>query len=65
MVLFDEMGLDSSLLKAVNDLGFQEPTPIQEKVIPKILTGKNDLVAQAQTGTGKTAAVVAIAQTLQ
>ena len=56
MVLFDEMGLDSSLLKAVKELGFQEPTPIQDKVIPKILTGKNDLVAQAQTGTGKTAA---------
>jgi ATP-dependent RNA helicase DeaD len=56
MVLFDEMGLDSSLLKAVKELGFQEPTPIQEKVIPKILTDKNDLVAQAQTGTGKTAA---------
>ena len=56
MVLFDEMVLDSSLLKAVKELGFQEPTPIQEKVIPKILTDKNDLVAQAQTGTGKTAA---------
>ncbi|MCK4853556.1 MAG: DEAD/DEAH box helicase, partial [Bacteroidales bacterium] len=56
MVLFDEMGLDGSLLKAVKELGFQEPTPIQEKVIPKILTDKNDLVAQAQTGTGKTAA---------
>ena len=56
MLLFDQMGLDGSLLKAVSQLGFQEPTPIQEKVIPKILTEKNDLVAQAQTGTGKTAA---------
>ena len=56
MVLFEKMGLDSSLLKAVKELGFQEATPIQEKVIPKILTDKNDLVAQAQTGTGKTAA---------
>lgn len=56
MVLFDEMGLDSSLLKAVKELGFQEPTPVQEKVIPKILSGENDMVAQAQTGTGKTAA---------
>jgi len=56
MVLFDEMGLDSSLLKAVKELGFTEPTPIQEKVIPKMLTEKKDLVAQAQTGTGKTAA---------
>jgi ATP-dependent RNA helicase DeaD len=56
MILFDEMGLDGPLLKAVKELGFQEPTPIQEKVIPKILTDKKDLVAQAQTGTGKTAA---------
>jgi len=56
MVMFDEMGLDGSLLKAVKELGFKEPTPIQDKVIPKILTEKNDLVAQAQTGTGKTAA---------
>jgi len=56
MILFNEMGLDDSLLKAVEELGFQEPTPIQERVIPKILSDKNDLVAQAQTGTGKTAA---------
>jgi len=56
MVLFDEMGLEESILRAVKELGFQEPTPIQEKVIPKILTDKNDLIAQAQTGTGKTAA---------
>ena len=56
MISFDEMGLDDSLLKAVEELGFQKPTPIQEKVIPKILADKKDLVAQAQTGTGKTAA---------
>ena len=56
MVLFDEMGLDSSILKAVKELGFENPTPIQEKVIPKILADKNDLIARAQTGTGKTAA---------
>ena len=56
MVLFDEMGLDDSLLKAARELGFLEPTPIQEKVIPKILQDKKDLVAQAQTWTGKTAA---------
>ena len=56
MILFDEMGLDDSLLKAVEELGFEKPTPIQEKVIPKILIDKSDLVAQAQTGTGKTAA---------
>ena len=56
MVLFDEMGLDSSILKAIKDLGFENPTPIQEKVIPRILADKKDLIARAQTGTGKTAA---------
>lgn len=56
MVLFDEMGLNDSLLKAVNELGFEKPTPIQEKVIPNIMAEGRDLVALAQTGTGKTAA---------
>ena len=56
MILFEEMGLDASLLKAVKELGFETPTPIQEKVIPRILTDKVDLIALAQTGTGKTAA---------
>lgn len=56
MVLFDEMGLDGSILKAVKELGFENPTPIQEKVIPRILAEKKDLIARAQTGTGKTAA---------
>jgi len=56
MALFDEMGLDSSLLKAVAELGFEKPTPIQEKVIPGILSDSRDLIALAQTGTGKTAA---------
>jgi len=56
MILFDEMGLDGSLLKAVDELGFVNPTPIQEKVVPVILESRNDLIALAQTGTGKTAA---------
>ncbi len=56
MVPFDEMGLDGSILKAVKELGFENPTPIQEKVIPRILADKKDLIARAQTGTGKTAA---------
>ncbi len=56
MILFEEMGLDASLLKAVKELGFETPTLIQEKVIPRILTDKVDLIALAQTGTGKTAA---------
>lgn len=53
---FDESGLKDELLKAVKDLGFVEPTPIQEKTIPVILESTNDLIALAQTGTGKTAA---------
>ncbi|MEX0988503.1 MAG: DEAD/DEAH box helicase [Bacteroidales bacterium] len=56
MVLFNEMGLDDSIQKAVSELGFTEATPIQEKVIPQILGKKQDLIALAQTGTGKTAA---------
>ncbi|MEN8226389.1 MAG: DEAD/DEAH box helicase [Bacteroidota bacterium] len=56
MILFDQMGLDGSLLKGVKELGFDAPTPIQEKVIPRIIGDKSDLVALAQTGTGKTAA---------
>jgi ATP-dependent RNA helicase DeaD len=53
---FEEAGLNPELLKAINDLGFVSPTPIQEKVIPYLLTSDTDLVALAQTGTGKTAA---------
>lgn len=57
MKLLDSIGLDERLLKAVTDLGFEKPMPIQEKVIP-FLTADDfgDLVALAQTGTGKTAA---------
>ncbi|MCF8224347.1 MAG: DEAD/DEAH box helicase [Bacteroidales bacterium] len=56
MILFNEMGLDDPIQRAVNELGFIEPTPIQEEVIPKILADSQDLIALAQTGTGKTAA---------
>ncbi|MDZ7758265.1 DEAD/DEAH box helicase [Rhodohalobacter sp.] len=52
---FSELGIQPEILKAVNDMGFEAPTSIQEKCIPQILAGK-DLVGQAQTGTGKTAA---------
>ncbi|XP_028835712.1 putative ATP-dependent RNA helicase DDX56 [Denticeps clupeoides] len=52
---FHEMGLDDRLLKAVADLGWAEPTLIQEKAIPLALDGK-DLLARARTGSGKTAA---------
>ncbi|KAI4901015.1 hypothetical protein NFI96_010352 [Prochilodus magdalenae] len=52
---FHEMGLDDRLLKAIADLGWAEPTLIQEKAIPLALEGK-DLLARARTGSGKTAA---------
>jgi len=52
---FNEFGLSPAVLKAVSALGFQIPTPIQEKAIPLILEGR-DLMGLAQTGTGKTAA---------
>ena len=50
------MGLDAEIQLAVEELGFEQPTPIQEKTIPFLLNKKQDLVALAQTGTGKTAA---------
>jgi ATP-dependent RNA helicase RhlE len=51
---FDSLGLSAELLRAVSEQGYTEPTPIQKKAIPTILTGK-DVMAGAQTGTGKTA----------
>ncbi len=52
---FNGLGLSDSLLKAIGELGFEKPTPVQAKAIPLILQGK-DIIASAQTGTGKTAA---------
>jgi ATP-dependent RNA helicase DeaD len=54
-LLFEEMDLSPKLKKAIKDLGFEEATPIQSLVIPPILEGQ-DVIGQAQTGTGKTAA---------
>jgi superfamily II DNA/RNA helicase len=54
---FSKLGLSSSLLKAVADANYNEPTAIQKQAIPVVLSGKN-LVAAAQTGTGKTASFV-------
>ena len=51
---FETLGLSEGVLKAINDLGYEKPTPIQEKAIPVVLMGR-DLVGLAQTGTGKTA----------
>ncbi|TWH45451.1 DEAD/DEAH box helicase [Sporomusa sp. KB1] len=55
MEKFKELGISDLTIRALSDMGFEEPTPIQEQAIPILLTGK-DLVGQAQTGTGKTAA---------
>lgn len=56
MTSFKALGLNENLLKALEDLGFETPTPIQEQTIPVLLSEKRDLVGLAQTGTGKTAA---------
>jgi len=56
-MLFSSLKLSDPIVKAVTELGYQTPTPIQEQAIPVILAGKN-LIAAAQTGTGKTAGFV-------
>lgn len=56
MSTFKETGLSPEIIKATDELGFESPTPIQEKMIPNILNSREDVVALAQTGTGKTAA---------
>ena len=55
MVSFEELGLNTSIVKAVKKIGMEQPFPIQEHCIPLILKGK-DVIGQAHTGTGKTAA---------
>ena len=56
MTSFEELGVAPALLRAIADMGFENPMPVQEKVIPELLGDNRDLVALAQTGTGKTAA---------
>ena len=56
MINFEEMGFTPGILKAIKELGFENPMPVQEKVIPLMLAGEVDIIALAQTGTGKTAA---------
>ena len=53
-MLFTELGLSDSILRAIEEHGYTTPTPIQAKSIPAVLKG-GDLLAAAQTGTGKTA----------
>ncbi len=52
---FKSLGISAAIIKSLSDMGFEEPTPIQEQAIPILMEGK-DLLGQAQTGTGKTAA---------
>lgn len=62
---FEQMGLRNELVKAIAQKGFESPTPIQQKAIPAALTGR-DIMGQAQTGTGKTAAFgIPILQTIE
>ena len=56
MNLFEQLGLDEPILKAIKDMGFETPSEIQQKAIPTLLANGADMVALAQTGTGKTAA---------
>ena len=53
---FLELGIRHEVVNAISELGFEKPSPIQEKAIPVLLTGNDDFVGLAQTGTGKTAA---------
>lgn len=56
MTAFKNLGLEENLLKAIADMGFEEPSEIQKKAIPILLDRETDMVSLAQTGTGKTAA---------
>ncbi len=56
MTTFKDLGVREDLLKAISEIGYESPMPVQEKVIPHLLNEDSDVVALAQTGTGKTAA---------
>ena len=56
MKTFEELGVREDIRRAIEELGFENPMPVQEEVIPYLLGNKNDVIALAQTGTGKTAA---------
>ena len=56
MKTFQELGVSEEILRAITELGYENPMPVQEEVIPYLLGNGNDVVALAQTGTGKTAA---------
>ena len=56
MSTFQSLGLEENFLQAINDLGFEKPSEVQQKTIPLLLSQDTDMVSLAQTGTGKTAA---------
>jgi ATP-dependent RNA helicase DeaD len=56
MKTFEELGVSAAIRRAIEELGFVQPMPVQEAVIPYLLSGERDVIALAQTGTGKTAA---------
>lgn len=56
MKTFEELGVCEDIRRAITELGFEQPMPVQEEVIPYLLGNRNDVIALAQTGTGKTAA---------
>ncbi len=56
MKTFEELGVSEGIRKAIEEMGFVQPMPVQEEVIPYLLGNRNDVIALAQTGTGKTAA---------
>ena len=56
MKTFEQLGVASEIIKAIHELGFEQPMPVQEEVIPLLLAKTRDIIALAQTGTGKTAA---------
>ena len=56
MKTFEELGVNEEIRRAIEEMGFEHPMPVQEEVIPYLLGTRNDVIALAQTGTGKTAA---------
>ncbi|MBN2349127.1 MAG: DEAD/DEAH box helicase, partial [Bacteroidales bacterium] len=57
MISFKKIGIEESILSAISELGFENPMPVQAEVIPQLISNPGgDIIALAQTGTGKTAA---------
>ncbi|HBK32970.1 DEAD/DEAH box helicase [Limibacterium fermenti] len=56
MSTFEQLGVAPEILRAIQEMGFEQPMPVQEQVIPQLLSNTRDIIALAQTGTGKTAA---------